>query len=167
MSIDYSSWEYFGSAQIVNLDLMPRICAEQRSYGNKIVVTSGGYDPIHPGHISCIFQSGNYGRIAVVVNGDQFLTKKKGRPFLDLKTRCQIVAGLRGISWVIPFEIENDQTVCAALEKIKPDYFTKGGDRINAETIPEWDICKSYNIKIITGVGLPKLWSSSQILKNS
>lgn len=161
---DLSSWEYYGSAKIVSLEKMATICAEQQVLGNRIVLTSGGYDPIHPGHISCIFESSKYGMTVVVVNGDNFLIKKKGKPFIDLKTRTQIIAGLRGISWVVPFEIDNDQTVNVALEAIRPDIFTKGGDRVDAHTIPEWDTCNRHNIKVITGVGLPKLWSSSDIL---
>lgn len=162
---DYSSWQYYGSCKIVNIIQMSHICAELRLLGNRVALTSGGYDPIHPGHISCIFQSGDYGKIAVLVNGDSFLSAKKGRPFMDLKTRCQIVAGLRGIDWVVPFEIENDHTVNVALTIIKPDYFTKGGDRIDEQTIPEWQTCKQNNIKVITGVGLPKFWSSSDLVK--
>ena len=131
----------------------------------KVVVTSGGYDPIHPGHISCIYESKQYGdTLAVIVNGDTFLRNKKGRPFQDLKTRCLIVSGIIGVDYVIPFEIENDQTVSKALEALKPEVFTKGGDRIDKNTIPEWETCKKHNIEIITGVGEDKKWSSSWFL---
>ncbi|OVE78959.1 hypothetical protein BVY00_01505 [bacterium G20] len=131
----------------------------------KIVATSGGFDPIHPGHISCIIESKKYGdTLVVIVNGDAFLTAKKGRPFQNLKTRCQIVSGIREVDYVIPFEIEGDQTVGKALKALKPDVFTKGGDRVDEKTIPEWQICKEHDIKIISGVGEDKLWSSSQFL---
>ncbi len=131
----------------------------------KIVCTSGGYDPVHPGHVSCIHESKKFGDIVVViVNGDNFLTNKKGKPFMDLKTRCHIISYVKGVDYVIPFEIENDQTVCVALEKIKPHIFTKGGDRIDEKSIPEWNICKKHNIKIISGVGHKKDWSSSDFL---
>lgn len=131
----------------------------------KIVCTSGGFDPIHPGHMSCIYESRKYGdTVVVVVNGDAFLRNKKGKPFMDLKTRCHIVSHTRGVDYVIPFEIENDQTVCVALEKIKPHVFTKGGDRIDEKTIPEWGVCKANGIEVISGVGLKKDWSSSDFL---
>ena len=53
----------------------------------KIVCTSGGFDPIHPGHITCIHESKNYGdTVVVVVNGDNFLNNKKGKPFIDRKS---------------------------------------------------------------------------------
>ncbi|MFA6459426.1 MAG: adenylyltransferase/cytidyltransferase family protein [Candidatus Paceibacterota bacterium] len=131
-----------------------------------IVCTSGGFDPIHPGHLSCIYDSKRHGDVVVViVNGDNFLRNKKGQPFMDLDTRCRIVSYVRGVDYVIPFEIENDSTVCVALEKLKPHIFTKGGDRINEKSIPEWKTCEKHGIKIISGVGLRKDWSSSDFLK--
>lgn len=132
----------------------------------KVVVTSGGYDPIHPGHISCIIESKKFGdTLVVIVNGDAFLTAKKGKPFQNLETRSLIVSGIAGVDYVVPFEIKDDQTVNKALEALRPDVFTKGGDRVDASTIPEWETCKKYNIKVVTGVGLPKKWSSSWFLK--
>ena len=132
----------------------------------KVVATSGGFDPIHPGHISCIIESKKYGdTLVVIVNGDAFLTAKKGKPFQDLETRSLIVSGIMGVDYVIPFEIKGDQTVSKALEALKPDVFTKGGDRVDASTIPEWETCQKYNIKVISGVGLDKKWSSSWFLK--
>ena len=132
----------------------------------KIVCTSGGFDPIHPGHVSCILESKKYGdTLVVVVNGDTFLKNKKGKAFMDINTRCQIVSHIGGVDYVVPFEIENDQTVCVALAKIKPHIFTKGGDRIDATSIPEWNICKVQGTEIISGVGWDKLWSSSDFLR--
>lgn len=132
----------------------------------KIVVTSGGFDPIHPGHISCIIGSKEYGdTVVVIVNGDAFLTSKKGRPFQNLETRSLIVSGISGVDYVIPFEIKNDQTVSKALEAIKPDVFTKGGDRVDPASLPEWGTCEKYNIEVIFGVGEDKIWSSSQFLQ--
>jgi len=133
----------------------------------KIVATSGGFDPIHPGHASCIHMSKKYGdTLVVIVNGDAFLKNKKGKPFMDLETRCSIVSFIQGVDYVIPFEIENDQTVVEALRYIKPHVFTKGGDRVDEKSIPEWSVCTQNNIEIISGVGEPKLWSSSDFLKD-
>ena len=149
-------------AQIISFEEFDLI----RGRLGKIVCTSGGFDPIHPGHASCIQESKQYGdTLVVIVNGDNFLKNKKGRPFMDLQTRCHIVSHLRGVDYVIPFEIENDQTVKEALKRIKPHVFTKGGDRIDASTIPEWNVCKENGIEILSGVGLKKMWSSSDFLK--
>lgn len=131
----------------------------------KIVCTSGGFDPIHPGHVSCINESKQYGDVLVViVNGDNFLKTKKGKPFMDLETRCHIVSHVKGVDYVIPFEIENDQTVIEALKRIRPHVFTKGGDRIDKYSIPEWNTCEEHNIEVISEVGHKKLWSSSDFL---
>jgi len=133
----------------------------------KVVATSGGFDPIHPGHISCIIESKKYGdTLVVIVNGDNFLREKKGKPFQDLETRSLIVSGIAGVDYVIPFEIKNDQTVIKALEKLKPDVFTKGGDRVDETTIPEWEVCNKYGIEIVTGIGADKKWSSSWFLQD-
>ncbi len=131
----------------------------------KIVCTSGGYDPVHPGHLSVISESKKFGdTVVVIVNGDAFLSAKKGRPFQDVQTRCRIMSYARGADLVVPFEIENDMTVREALRKIRPHVFTKGGDRFSPETIPEWDVCQELGITIETGIGEPKLWSSSDFL---
>ncbi len=155
--MDQEEW----GAKIVSFDefdtLRPKL--------GKVVATSGGFDPIHPGHISCIYESKKYGdTLVVIVNGDAFLTAKKGRPFQNLETRSLIVSGIAGVDYVVPFEIDNDQTVSKALEALKPNVFTKGGDRIDQSTIPEWETCQQHNIEIITGVGADKKWSSSWFL---
>ncbi|MFZ2803960.1 MAG: adenylyltransferase/cytidyltransferase family protein [Patescibacteria group bacterium] len=130
-----------------------------------IVCTSGGYDPVHPGHLSVIAESKKFGdTVVVIVNGDGFLTHKKGKPFQDLETRCRIMSYAKGADFVVPFEIEDDQTVREALRRLKPNVFTKGGDRCSPETIPEWDVCQELGIRVETGVGEPKNWSSSEFL---
>ncbi|MBA3789143.1 adenylyltransferase/cytidyltransferase family protein [Patescibacteria group bacterium] len=132
---------------------------------SKIVCTSGGFDPIHPGHMSCIQESKQFGdTLVVIVNGDDFLKRKKGKAFMDLDTRCKVVSYIRGADYIIPFEIENDHTVSIALEKIRPHVFTKGGDRVDESSIPEWETCQKYGIEVISGIGLDKLWDSSNFL---
>jgi D-beta-D-heptose 7-phosphate kinase/D-beta-D-heptose 1-phosphate adenosyltransferase len=150
-------------AEIVTLDEL----AKRRDTLGRVVATSGGFDPIHPGHISCIIESATYGdTLVVIVNGDSFLREKKGRPFQDEKTRCLIVSGVRGVDFVVPFDAPGDPTVSRALEAIRPDVFTKGGDRVDETTIPEWEVCAKLGIDVITGVGLSKEWSSSWFLEN-
>lgn len=151
-------------AKIVSLDEFARL----RPKLGKIVATSGGFDPIHPGHISNIIESKKYGdTLVVIVNGDAFLTAKKGRPFQNLETRCLIVSGIVGVDYVVPFEIADDPTVVKALDAIKPDVFTKGGDR-NQSTLPpaETEVCERNNIKVVFGVGESKRWSSSWFLSD-
>ena len=149
-------------ANIVSFDEF----AQLRPKLGKVVATSGGFDPIHPGHISCIIESKKFGDcLVVIVNGDHFLKAKKGKPFQNLETRCLVVSGITGVDYVVPFEIEGDQTVNKALEALKPDIFTKGGDRVDESSIPEWEVCQKHGIKVISGVGEDKKWSSSWFLK--
>lgn len=131
----------------------------------RVVLTSGGYDPVHPGHISSIQDSRRYGDVVVVVvNGDSFLKAKKGRAFQDLETRCLVVSAIRGVDYVVPFEIEGDPTVREALRRLRPQVFAKGGDRLDAKSIPEWEVCEELGIEVVTGVGEDKRWSSSWFL---
>ena len=130
-----------------------------------IVATSGFFDPIHPGHISCFIESKKLGdTLVVIVNGDSAARLKKGKPFQDLLTRCSIVSGIRSVDYVVPFEIEADISVVKALEWLRPHIFTKGGDRM-ASNIPEVATCQKYGIKIVDNVGRDKEWSSSTFLK--
>jgi len=130
-----------------------------------VVCESGGFDPIHPGHISVFAAAKKLGDVLVVaVNGDQFLTRKKGKPFQDLRTRSLIVSAIREVDYVVPFE-SDDQTATLALEAIRPDIFAKGGDRKDPESLPEWEVCQKYGIKVVFEVGADKDWSSSWFLK--
>lgn len=160
MSLGESVEKY---AKIISFEEFSKI----RKHLGKIVCTSGGYDPVHPGHLSCIIESKQYGdTLVVVVNGDWFLTNKKGKPFQDVMTRCQIISCIRGVDFVIPFNVENDTTVCDALRKVKPHVFTKGGDRTDYSNIPEWEVCQELGTKIVPQVGYDKAWSSSDFLKD-
>lgn len=133
-----------------------------------IVMTSGPFDPIHPGHISCFQESKKLGDILVVsVNGDWFLRQKKGKPFQDLQTRCLIVSGIRSVDYVIPFEIKGDIGQAKALDVIRPHIFAKGGTRNNLKMLPQEEVAmlKKHNIKVKFGVGIDKRWSSSDFLE--
>ncbi|HEU5005140.1 MAG TPA: adenylyltransferase/cytidyltransferase family protein [Candidatus Saccharimonadales bacterium] len=150
-------------APIVNFKEFERL----RPKLGKIVATSGGYDPIHPGHISLIIDSRKYGdTVVVIVNGDDFLKAKKGKPFQNLETRCLIVSGIKEVDYVIPAITETDMSVNQALAAVRPHVYTKGGDTVDPSTIREWDVCQKYNIEVVFGVGEDKQWSSSWFLKD-
>ena len=118
------------------------------SLKHPLVLASGGFDPIHPGHVAYLMEASRYGELVVIVNGDWFLRQKKGHEFMDLDARCAIVAGIKGVKWVIPYEVE-DMTVGKAIQSIKPTFFVKSGDRKDKESIPEWDICKRNKVDIV------------------
>ena len=127
----------------------------------KVVAISGYFDPIHVGHLEYINMAKKLGdKLIVIVNNNYQCELKKGKPFMDEKDRLTIVSNLKNVDKVF-LSIDKDKTVCASLEKIKPDIFANGGDRKNYE-IPESIICKKYDIKIIDGLG-DKIRSSSDL----
>ena len=127
----------------------------------KVVAISGYFDPIHVGHLEYINMAKKLGdKLVVIVNNNYQCELKKGKPFMDEKDRVTIVSNLKNVDEVF-LSIDEDKTVCASLEKIKPDIFANGGDRKNYE-IPESVICKKYDIKIIDGLG-EKIRSSSDL----
>lgn len=127
----------------------------------KVVAISGYFDPIHVGHLEYINMAKKLGdKLVVIVNNNYQCELKKGKPFMDEKDRVTIVSNLKNVDEVF-LSIDKDKTVCASLEKIRPDIFANGGDRKNYE-IPESVICKKYDIKIIDGLG-DKIRSSSDL----
>jgi len=154
-------------ATILSLDEFAALRDADPAALGVVVATSGGFDPIHPGHASCLVESAAYGdTLVVIVNGDDFLVRKKGRAFQDIETRAAIVAAVRGVDYVVKFEIAEDPTVAVALRAIRPRYFTKGGDRVAGKSMPaaEEMACRDLGIEIIDGVGRDKAWSSSDFL---
>lgn len=137
--------------------------------GCPIYMTSGGFDPLHVGHVRCILATtemadADGGYVVVIVNGDGFLERKKGKPFMRAQERAEIIAGLRGVDAAVIWD-DGSQTVIGAIEKLKPTYFTKGGDRAAPEDIPEWDICNEVGCKVIFNVGGGKVQSSSWLIE--
>jgi len=134
-----------------------------------VYMTSGGFDPLHIGHLRCILATSvmadrDGGYVVIVVNGDGFLKRKKGKAFMPEDERCEIIAGIRGVDAVVKWD-DGSQTVIGAIEKLKPDYFTKGGDRAAPEDIPEWDICNEVGCKVLFNVGGGKIQSSSSLIE--
>jgi len=154
-------------APILSLEDFAKLRDDPNSGLGVVVATSGGFDPIHPGHVTCIVESAAYGdTLVVIVNGDDFLIRKKGKAFQDIDTRAAIVSAIRGVDYVVKFEIENDPTVAVALCAVRPNFFTKGGDRVKGKSLPESEesACREFDIEIIDGVGREKVWSSSDFL---
>jgi cytidyltransferase-like protein len=136
----------------------------------KIVLITGGFDPLHSGHISYFKAAKALGDILVVgVNSDAWLTRKKGSPFMPYKERAEIVRNIVGVDFVIDFN-DSDGSAKHAIQMVRQSYpqdaivFANGGDRTN-DNIPEMDIADD-NLQFVFGVGgFNKANSSSWILQ--
>lgn len=120
---------------------------------------SGGFDPIHPGHIAMIESAAEYGDVHIVLNSDDWLVRKKGFFFQSWVDRKKI---LEVYTPHIHTVDDSDGTVCEALRRIKPDYFGNGGDR-GAKNTPELDVCHELGIEPVFELGGGKYSSSSEI----
>lgn len=126
---------------------------------------SGGFDPVHKGHVQYILAAAKLTPCLVaVVNGDSFLMRKKGYKFMDSDERAFIVDNIKGVDYTVIFNSEHD-TVDEIIEFLEPTCFIKGGDRNAKENIPEWDTCEKVGCEIITGAGGDKAQSSSDLVK--
>ena len=135
----------------------------------KIAVVSGGFDPIHSGHIAYLNSASKIGDILIVcLNSDSWLEKKKGQYFLPFHERKNILENLSMVSKVIDFEDDDEGSAINGLKKVKIQHpndeiiFCNGGDRIK-DNIPEMKV-KGINFSFSVG-GDDKKNSSSWILK--
>ena len=82
----------------------------------KFVVVTGGFDPIHSGHIDYIREAAKLGDILIVgVNSDKWLTRKKGKPFMNWQERTEVVNALKWVDHVLSFD-DSDDSACSLLE---------------------------------------------------
>lgn len=126
-----------------------------------VVLLSGGFDPLHVGHIEMIQKAAQYGKVYVAVNSDAWLMRKKGFVFMNLDERCTMVNAIKGVEFVFAFE-DYDDTACEAIRKIQPNYFGNGGDRTQSNT-PEHELCTEMHIPVLYGLG-EKIQSSSELV---
>lgn len=138
-----------------------------------VAILSGGYDPIHEGHIES-FKAAKRLHDTVIVgcNTDEWLCRKKGFNFMPQSTRIDILKAIRYIDDVVVFD-DRDGTAYDLITKVvamhpinTKIYFCNGGDRC-VDNIPEKDICYKLGVDILDGVGgTNKLNSSSDILNS-
>jgi len=156
---------------IKNIDQVSSYLKSNNLYTNKeIYLTSGGFDPLHVGHLRCIQEtvnlaSSNNGIVAIVVNDDGFLLRKKGYAFMPIGERMEIINGIAGVDIVTTWD-DGSQTVVGAIEILRPSFFTKGGDRTDFTNVPEHSTCLKVGCEIIFGVGGGKIQSSSDLITN-
>ncbi len=137
----------------------------------KYYIVSGGFDPIHEGHIEMIKASRAMSDgVILLLNSDEWLVRKKGSNFMNYKTRCTICENLKGVIDVLAFN-DADNSASDGIKKVRAKYpndelvFANGGDRTK-ENIPETTACKECNVELRFGVGGEhKANSSSWILE--
>lgn len=135
-----------------------------------VVLVTGGFDPIHSGHISYINSASTLGQVVIGLNSDAWLQRKKGAPFMPFHERYEVLSNLRSVAQVIDFD-DSDGTAINAVSKARwlfPEHkiiFANGGDR-NASNIPEMEAFRSdLSVEFVFGVGgEDKRNSSSWIL---
>jgi cytidyltransferase-like protein len=129
------------------------------------IMVSGGFDPIHVGHVRMIRDAAKYGDVIVVANSDEWLFRKKGFNFMGFSERKEILMAIKGVIDVVPVD-DNDGTVCSALIEHKPTYFANGGDRTSSNT-PEKILCEELGVRMLWNIGGQKIQSSSDLVKTA
>ena len=135
---------------------------------SNVVLVTGGFDPIHKGHIEYFKEAKLLGdKLIVGLNSDHWLTRKKGKPFMDLENRAMVIQSLNMVDEVIIFNDE-DNTSCHAIHQALQFYdeviFANGGDRL-ISNIPEYEkYSNDERVKFVCNVGGDKTESSSWLL---
>lgn len=132
---------------------------------SKKIMVSGGFDPIHIGHVRMILEASEHGDVIVVANSDDWLTRKKGYIFMPWEERAEIIRAIKGVSRVERVD-DSDNSVCEAIARCRPDVFANGGDRKGNNT-PEVTLCENLGIDLVWNVGGGKIQSSSDLVAGS
>lgn len=136
----------------------------------RTVLVTGGFDPIHKGHIDYLNEAKKLGdKLIVGLNSDHWLTRKKGKPFMELENRAIVIQSLNMVDEVIIFNDEDD-TANHAIQQVLQHHhyviFANGGDRI-LSLVPEYEKYKNdRRVKFVCNVGGEKRESSSWLLDN-
>ena len=133
-----------------------------------VIIVSGGFDPVHKGHIRMFREAANLGHQVIVgLNSDEWLTRKKGKPFMKWEERAEILESCKFVTQVLSMD-DSDDTASDIIRQVanlykNQDmniYFANGGDRKKGN-VPELDVCKDLNVVMLWGIGGGKIQSSS------
>ena len=139
---------------------------------NRVIsIVSGGFDPIHPGHIMMMKNCLKFSNYLIVgVNSNKWLINKKGNYFMDIQHRIYVVSSLNVVNETMEFEDDDKGSANNLLIKIRNKYsndkiiFANGGDRSDSSKILEFETAKQYNIDLKFGIGGSHKESSSSDL---
>lgn len=134
-------------------------------------IVSGGFDPLHEGHIEMIKASAeNSDGVILLLNSDDWLCRKKGKNFMSFKTRASVCGYLKNVIDVIAFD-DSDNSASDGIRKAREKYpndvliFANGGDRTKSN-IPEGPVCEELGVVLAFGVGGENKANSSSWILN-
>ena len=152
-----------------------------------IIVLSGGFDPVHKGHLRMFRSAANLGHQVIVgLNSDEWLERKKGKPFMKFEERKEILEGFKYVNQVLPFD-DSDDTASDLIRRVHniydgeehehaysdaghmgmvgyyKIYFANGGDR-TSKNVPEMGICRKLDVTMLWNIGGGKIQSSSWLI---
>jgi D-beta-D-heptose 7-phosphate kinase/D-beta-D-heptose 1-phosphate adenosyltransferase len=154
-----------------------------KNWRKSVIIMSGGFDPVHKGHLRMFREASWLGHQVIVgLNSDDWLTRKKGQPFMDFKERKEILEGFKYVNQVLAFD-DSDDTACKLIGQVRTIYngqgfnynyldsnptgeseytlyFANGGDRTTDNT-PEMKTCEKMEVEMLWGIGGGKIQSSS------
>ena len=142
-----------------------------KDWRKSVIIMSGGFDPVHKGHIRMFREAANLSiNVIVGLNSDKWLTRKKGKPFMNWDERAEILQSCKYINQVLPFD-DSDETandiikqVCSLYRDFDVNiYFANGGDR-TSDNVPEMKVCDELGVEMVWGVGGGKIQSSSWLI---
>lgn len=138
-----------------------------------VVAVSGGFDPLHIGHVRMFQHARTLGdHLVVILNNDHWLRKKKGFVFMPQKERKEIIEAILGVDKVVFTSHkpnDSDRSVCRDLKKVRPHIFANGGDRKpDGDPVPEVALCKELGIDMVYNIGRDgKVQSSSWLIEKA
>ena len=116
------------------------------------VMVSGGFSPLHIGHIQLFQAASHLGKVTVVVNSDAYLKRKKGYPFMPWEHRAKIIQAIRYVSYVSAVD-DSDGTIREAISRLRPSVFCTGEPDNQENPTPEYKLCRLLNIQIMSDIG--------------
>lgn len=147
--------------------LLKALTLIQKNHSNKVIgVVSGGFAPLHIGHIRMMKEAKSYcDYLLAIVNSDNFLLKKHGKIFMEENKRAEIVKAIRYVDDVILWDDGATNTIAVALEHIPCQILFQGGDRSSFENMDKTEVCvcKQNNIMLIGGIGGEEKADSSRL----
>ena len=136
-----------------------------------VVAVSGGFDPVHIGHVRMFNEAKKLGhKLVVILNNDNWLMLKKGYVFMPEAERKEIIESFAAVDEVVLSSHEKntkDISICGDLRKVRPHIFAKGGDR-HSGNIPEGPVCEEIGCLIVNDIGHGgKVQSSSWLVEKA